>query len=113
VHRLTALAAGVLAVSLVALPALAVSVTNRDERDHKVTVIEGESSTDHALKPSAVLEGVCASGCVIRLDDSQTDEYELEGDEVLTIEDGELYYDGPEVPDPGTGGGGQPPGPKQ
>ncbi len=47
------------------------------------------------MKPSAVLEGICAKGCVIRLNDSENDEYELKGSEVVSIEDGYLYYDGP------------------
>jgi len=113
VHRLTALAASVLAGTIGATTALAVSVTNRDNRDYVVTVIEGESSTDHTLKPSGVLDGVCSSGCIIRLGNSEADEYELEGDEVLSIEGGELYYEGPDAADPGTGGAGQAPGQKQ
>lgn len=76
----------------------AVSVTNRDDKDHKLTVIEdeGAAKADHTLKPNQVLEGVCAKGCVIRLNDSEEDEYELEGTEVVSIEEGYLYYDGPE-----------------
>lgn len=112
-HRLTALTASVLAATLGASTALAVSITNRDDREHKITVIEGESSKDHTLQPSGVLDGVCANGCVIRLGDSDKDEYELEGDEVLSIEDGELYYDGPDSADPGPGDTGKSMGPKQ
>ncbi len=41
------------------------------------------------------LEGVCDKGCVIRLNDSEKDEYELKGSEAVSIEDGSLYYDGP------------------
>jgi hypothetical protein len=76
----------------------AVSVTNRDDKDHKLTVIEeeGAKKTDHMLKPNQVLEGVCVKGCVIRLNDSDDDEYELEGTEVVSIEEGTLYHDGAE-----------------
>jgi hypothetical protein len=86
---------------------MAVSITNRDASDHKVTVIEGESTKDHVLKPSAVLEGVCGKGCVVRLDDGGNDEYELDGTEVVSIEGGYLYYDGtdaPAEPQPGEDG---------
>ena len=78
--------------------ALAVSITNRDEHDHKVTVIEGESTKDHVLRSSAVLEGVCGKGCIVRLNDSENEEYELEGTEVVSIEGGYLYYDGTDAP---------------
>jgi hypothetical protein len=76
----------------------AVTITNRDEQDHKVTVIEGEIKADHLLKPSQTLNGICAKGCTIRLNDNEDDEYLLEGDDVVSIEDGSLYYEGPDNP---------------
>lgn len=92
----------------------AVSVTNRDDKDFKITVIEGDAKQDHVLKPAQVLEGVCQKGCVIRLNDSENDEYELEGSEVVSIEEGYLYYDGPDAPaEPQGGAAGQPSQPKQ
>jgi hypothetical protein len=71
------------------------SLTNRDGKDFKVTVIEGRETKDQVLKPSAALEGICLKGCVVRLNDSDNDEYELQGSDVVSIEDGHLYYDGP------------------
>jgi hypothetical protein len=79
----------------------AVSVTNRDDKEQKIQIVEGEVKKDHTLKPTAVLDGVCLKGCVIRLNDNDSDEYELDGTEVVTIEDGYLYYDGPDAPPPG------------
>ncbi len=76
-------------------PTLAASVTNRDHKVYMVTIIEGEAKQDHVLKPSLVLEGVCQKGCVIRFTDSENDEYKLDGSELVSIEDGVLYYDGP------------------
>ncbi len=90
------LSAGALAVTSTA--ALAVSITNRDDKQHKITVIEGESKIDHAVKATGVLENICMKGCIVRLNDSENDEYELEGTEVVSIEDGYLYYDGPDAP---------------
>jgi hypothetical protein len=78
--------------------ASAVSVTNRDEKEQKIQIVEGDVKKDHTLKPAAVLDGVCLKGCVIRLNDNDNDEYELDGTEVVTIEDGYLYYDGPDAP---------------
>jgi hypothetical protein len=76
----------------------AVSITNRDDNDHKVTVIEGETKADHTLKPSQVLAGVCAKGCTIRLNDDEEDEYLLAAEDIVSIEDGSLYYDNPDTP---------------
>jgi hypothetical protein len=75
--------------------AVAVSVTNRDDKAYKVTVIEGDAKQDHTVAPAGVIQGVCLKGCLLRLGDSQNDEYELEGMEIVSIEDGYLYYDGP------------------
>lgn len=74
------------------------SITNRDDKDHTVTVIEGSSQKGHVLKPNAVLSGICETGCLIRLGDSQDDPFELESSDVTSIEEGQLYDDGAEVP---------------
>ncbi len=96
--------------------ALALSLINRDDRDHKVTIVEGPRSTDHVLKPNAKIDSECAKGCIVRLNDSDEDEYELEGNEVVFIEDGNLYYDGPDAladPPAGNGEAGDSKGPSQ
>ena len=90
-----------LALALICTGASAsVSITNRDDKEHKLTIVEddGKTKTDHALKAGALLEGVCKAGCVVRLNDSEEDEYELEGTEIVSIEEGFLYYDGPDAP---------------
>lgn len=82
-------------------PAAAISITNRDDKEYKITVLEedGAKTTDHVLKPNQILEGICLKGCVIRLNDNEEDEYELvEGTEVVSIEEGYLYYDQEETP---------------
>ena len=84
--------------------ACASSITNRDDKDFKVTVIEERATKDQVLKPSAALQGICLKGCVVRLNDSENDEYELQGSDVVSIEDGHLYYDGqPPSPVPKAG----------
>jgi len=97
----TALAAALLSLGLSAAVAdAAVTITNRDDKDHKVTVLEddGAKKTDHVLKANQILENLCPKGCIIRLNDSEEDEYELEGNEQVSIEEGYLYYDTPEAP---------------
>ena len=92
----------------------AVSITNRDEKEHKLTVIEddGKTKTDHKLKGGGLLEGLCKAGCIVRLNDSEEDEYELEGTEVVSIEEGFLYYDGPDAPAEAPGAAPAAPGPQ-
>lgn len=92
---LQALAASLCVALLTAPGAFASAITNRDETDQKVTIIEGNAATDHILRPSATLKEVCNKGCVIRLNGNQKDEYELKGSEVVSIEGGYLYYAGP------------------
>lgn len=82
--------AALLSAVLLATSAGAASVTNRDGIDHKVTVIEGDSKQDHVVKAGGILEGICPKGCILRLNDSTDDPYELEGPEVTWIEGGEL-----------------------
>jgi hypothetical protein len=89
---------GTIVLLLGSTAAHAVSITNRDEQDHKVTVIEGDTTAEHVLKPSQTLNGICAKGCTIRLNDSEDDEYLLEANDVVSIEDGSLYYEGPDTP---------------
>jgi hypothetical protein len=90
--------AATVVASLASGEAHAVSVTNRDDKEQKIQIVEGDVKKDHTLKPAAVLDGVCLKGCVIRLNENDNDEYELDGTEVVTIEDGYLYYDGPDAP---------------
>jgi hypothetical protein len=104
-------AVGTILLLLSGAAAHAASITNRDEIDRKVTIIEGERTAERVLQPSQTLNDVCAKGCTIRLDDGEDDEYLLEGDDVVSIEDGSLYYDRPDtpaLPTPPAGGGGRP-----
>jgi hypothetical protein len=87
----------VIGLLLSATAAHAVSITNRDERDYRVTVIEGEAKADHVLKPSQTLTDICLKGCTIRINDSADDEYRLAASDVVAIEDGTVYYEGPDA----------------
>ena len=74
----------------------AVTVTNRGDKEIKVSIIEGTATQDQVLPAGKVLDGVCQKGCIIRLNDSENDVYELEGPEAVSVEEGFLYYDGPD-----------------
>ena len=89
---------GAIGLLLSSTAAHAVSITNRDDQDHKVTIVEGDTTTDHVLKPMQVLNGICPKGCTVHLDDDEEEEYQLESEDVVSIEEGSLYYDTPETP---------------
>jgi hypothetical protein len=98
-----------IAVLSTASAAQAASITNRDDQDHKVTIVEGSTQKDHILQPNAVLEGICKTGCLIRLGVSRDDPFELQGSENTSIEEGELYDDEVDVSsDPVPGGDDRP-----
>jgi len=80
--------------------AFAVSVKNLDDADQKVVVIEGSSTQDLTVKPGATLDGICLKGCLIKLNAGTDDPYELEGNEVTTIEKGQLWGEDQEPPIP-------------
>ena len=110
---LKVVAAGLLVACCSSSVAFALSITNRDDHDQKVTIIEGGAATDHVLKSDATIDGICLKGCVLRLNDSEDDEYEVEGNEVVSIEDGYLYYDGPDAPAESAPSDGKAPPPKR
>jgi hypothetical protein len=79
------------------------SISNRDERDYTVTIIEGEAKADHVLKPSQTLSDVCLKGCTIRVNGSEDDDYRLTGGDAVSIEDGTVFFDSPDAStDPGS-----------
>ena len=95
---------GAAALLMICNAAEAASITNRDSKDVKVTITEGETRTEHTIRPMEVLDKVCLKGCIVRLDDGEEDEYEVEGEDIVAIEEGFLYYDGPDTDRPGEGG---------
>lgn len=80
----------------VSTAASAATLTNQDDKEHKLTIQEGNEKKEIALKPTGVLEGLCPKGCVIRIGDSEDDEYILEGPEILSIDGGKIYDERPE-----------------
>jgi len=77
--------------------ASAATISNRDEKDQSIIIIDGDAKSDVVLKPQQTLEKVCPKGCVVRLNGSEDDDYQVEADDIVSIEDGYLYYDAPEA----------------
>ena len=79
----------------------AVTLSNNDSKAYKIEIMVKKASQEHELAPGKKLIGVCKAGCVIRLNGSAADDYELEGTERVSIEGGLVYYDGEEIVKPG------------
>jgi hypothetical protein len=75
----------------------AAALTNRDSSTVNVEVMFKSSRLLHELAPNKSLSGFCGDGCIVRLNGSADNDYELEGTERVSIEGGLLYYDGEEI----------------
>jgi hypothetical protein len=110
--RFRPLALGLTALVLSGAAVSAASLSNRDDKEHRVTIIEGDAKRDELLKPQQVVDKICLKGCVLRLNDSEDDEYQLEAEDLVSIEDGYLYHDTPDA-QPAPGATAPAPAPKQ
>ncbi len=88
-------------------------MTNHDTSDQTLVVKEKEkdkeASQEVVVKPSQVLD-ICQKGCTIKMSDGE--EYEFDGTEVVSIEEGLMFLDEPSdagAPDVGAGGPADPP----
>lgn len=88
------LSVSAIAALLLTSAAQAATIANRDNKDVKVRIVVGNARQDIILQPGKVVEGVCQKGCILRLDDNENDEYELDGSRSVSIEEGFLYDDG-------------------
>jgi hypothetical protein len=71
----------------------AATITNREAEVRSITIVESGLSKEHVLKPAGKLENICRKGCIVRFGQAGAGEWELVGDELVSIEDGFLYYD--------------------
>jgi len=94
----------ILLIICVTEPAAAASITNRDDKDYKLTIGEGGAKSAQTLKAGGVIDGICLKGCVVRIGDSPDDEYELDGSDLVSIEDGLLFSDSPDLRSPAAPG---------
>ena len=80
----------------------AAKISNHDETEHKLSIAQGEETSVKTIKPQQSLDSLCPKACVVRIDDNDEDEYELDAEDVVAIEDGVMYYDGPDKPSIGS-----------
>lgn len=83
-------ALGVLTL-LATLPARALTISNVDADPHKITVTAGSDSKELTVEPEKEVEVPCASGCKVKLENDE--EYDLDGGEAVSIEDGIIFID--------------------
>lgn len=83
------IAGAALAAVLLASPALAMTITNRDASPHTVMIQKGEDESEHALDAGAVLEDACEEGCMVRLGESGED-VAAQAEDQFVIQDGAL-----------------------
>lgn len=80
-------------------PAHAATVGNKDGNAYKITIDERGNRSTHEIAAGAQLDGVCLKGCILILDGVSDGTYRLpEGNEIVTIEEGVLFYDGAAAP---------------
>jgi hypothetical protein len=80
---------------LIPVQASALQLTNRDTSDHKLIVTDQAAGQAQEITatPSQILDGFCLKGCTIQMSDGQ--EYEFEGNEIVSIEEGLIFMDEP------------------
>jgi hypothetical protein len=71
----------------------ALQLTNRDTADHKIALTEPAGTQEVLIKPSQVIDGLCKTGCTMKMSDGE--EYEFDGNEVVSIEEGLMFLDEP------------------
>ena len=94
-RRLT-LAAGVSAIMAIVIAdgAHAQLLNNRDDVSRNVTVMAKSARRLVAVEPGKAITDFCPDGCVIRVDEDETRDFLIEGNERLSIENGLVYFDG-------------------
>jgi hypothetical protein len=81
---------------LISGQALALTITNNDTANQRITIIEGDNASELMLQPGQVGEQICRSGCVILMQNG--DEYDFEGMEVVVIEGEALFLEEAPLP---------------
>lgn len=74
--------------------AQATTIINRDPSAHNLRIVEGDQERVVTAEPSQQLDELCSSSCSLFFDDDP-DAYEIAAGDIVSIEDGELYYEEP------------------
>lgn len=83
-----AVAASGLAVST----AQATTIINNDPSVHNMRIVEGDQERIVNAEPSQQLVGLCATTCKLYFDDDP-EAYEIAAGDIVSIDDGQLYFE--------------------
>lgn len=70
---------------------LAATMTNYEETEQKIFVVENGKEQEITLGSQQTVEDICNEGCTIRLFNG--DEYNIESNDVISIEDNMIFID--------------------
>ena len=101
-NDMTSLGSSVATASLLSLAVVAVAVyfstaahsltlKNRDAFEHKITVVEGVTRSEHTLAGQQEITAVCRSVCSLYIDEDP-DSYDVVDTDKVEILEGDLYY---------------------
>ena len=76
---------------LFAVPAEALTISNIDPDPHTITVKVGSDSTELTIEPQTEVDPPCDKGCTVELENGE--QYEMQGGEQVSIEDGVIFVD--------------------
>jgi len=76
--------------ALLPASAFGISLINRDASEQTLIVIEGDKQTEKTIKAGEQVT-LCEKSCVLRLPDGE--DYEFDGPETVSLEDGLLFLD--------------------
>jgi hypothetical protein len=74
-----------------AFPAQALTISNTDAKPHTLTVKAGSDSKELTIEPQKSAEPACEPSCTIVIENGE--QYELQGGEEVSIEDGVVFVD--------------------
>ncbi|ACA20004.1 hypothetical protein M446_5714 [Methylobacterium sp. 4-46] len=78
-------------------PALAITVTNQDKREHTLTIDRGAEEKDATIAPGASLRVDCPDGCSLRTRTAGYDSAAETGDRWVIRQDGLLHPAGEDL----------------
>jgi len=76
---------------ILALPALALTISNVDPDPHTITVTAGTDVKEVTVEPDQQIDTVCTEGCLVELENGE--QYQMQGGEKVSIEDGVIFVD--------------------
>lgn len=75
-------------------PAHATTIINRDTAAHNLRIVEGGQERVVKAEPSQQFDDLCASSCSLYFNDDP-EAYEIAAGDIVSIEDGQLFFEDP------------------